>query len=120
VLTGLLTVNIAALMTLIFFVGKNLYRLFVDMHLKVPGYKFRTKLVAIFMTLILIPSLFLFLAASGLATNYFNRIFSPQLREPIDRSVELAVRFTTWQEKGRYFLRVRQLAAQSYQLRGCR
>ena len=93
VLTGLLTVNIAALMTLIFFVGKNLYRLFVDMHLKVPGYKFRTKLVAIFMTLILIPSLFLFLAASGLATNYFNRIFSPQLREPIDRSVELARSF---------------------------
>ncbi len=92
-LTGLLTVNIAALMTLIFFVGKNLYRLFIDMHLKVPGYKFRTKLVAIFMTLILIPSLFLFLAASGLATDYFNRLFSPQLREPIDRSVELARSF---------------------------
>ncbi len=92
-LTGLLTVNIAALLTLIFFVGKNLYRLFVDMHLKIPGYKFRTKLVAIFMTLILIPSLFLFLAASGLATNYFNRIFSPQLSEPIDRSIELARSF---------------------------
>ncbi|HMK55717.1 MAG TPA: ATP-binding protein [Dissulfurispiraceae bacterium] len=93
VLTGLLTVNIAALLTLIFFVGKNLYRLFVDMHLKVPGYKFRTKLVAIFMTLILIPSIFLFLAASGLATDYFNRLFSPKLREPIDRSVELARSF---------------------------
>ncbi|HMK61323.1 MAG TPA: ATP-binding protein [Dissulfurispiraceae bacterium] len=93
VLTGLLTVNIAALLTLIFFVGKNLYRLFVDMHLKVPGYKFRTKLVAIFMTLILIPSIFLFLAASGLATDYFNRLFSPQLREPIERSVELARSF---------------------------
>jgi len=98
-LTCLLTFNIAALLTLIFFVGKNLYRLFMDMHYKVPGYKFRTKLVAIFVTLIMIPSLFLFLAASGLATDYFNRIFSPQIGEPINRSIELARAFYDYERE---------------------
>ncbi len=92
-LTGLLTINAAALITLVFFVGKNLYRLFMDMHQKVPGYKFRTKLVAIFVTLIMIPSIFLFVAASGLANDYFNRIFSPKISEPIQRSIELARAF---------------------------
>jgi two-component system nitrogen regulation sensor histidine kinase NtrY len=98
-LTCLLTFNIAALLTLVFFVGKNLYRLFMDMHYKVPGYKFRTKLVAIFVTLIMIPSLFLFLAASGLATDYFNRIFSPQIGEPINRSIELARAFYDYERE---------------------
>jgi two-component system, NtrC family, nitrogen regulation sensor histidine kinase NtrY len=108
-LTCLLTFNMAALLTLVFFVGKNLYRLFMDMHLKVPGYKFRTKLVAIFVTLIMIPSLFLFLAASGLATDYFNRIFSPQIGEPINRSIELARAFYDY-ERERVLLAARQAA----------
>ncbi|HTZ17415.1 MAG TPA: ATP-binding protein [Dissulfurispiraceae bacterium] len=99
ILTCLLTFNIAALLTLIFFVGKNLYRLFMDMRFKVPGYKFRTKLAAIFVTLIMIPSLFLFAAASGLATDYFNRIFSPQIGEPISRSIELARAFYDYERE---------------------
>ncbi len=108
-LTCLLTFNIAALLTLIFFVGKNLYRLFMDMHLKVPGYRFRTKLAAIFVILIMIPSIFLFLAASGLATDYFNRIFSPQIGEPINRSIELARAFYDY-ERERVLISARQAA----------
>jgi two-component system, NtrC family, nitrogen regulation sensor histidine kinase NtrY len=98
-LTGLLTINIAALLTLIFFVGKNLYRLFMDMRRKAPGYRFRTKLVAIFVTLIMIPSVFLFLAASGLATDYFNRLFSPQINEPVSRAVDLARAFYDYERE---------------------
>jgi two-component system, NtrC family, nitrogen regulation sensor histidine kinase NtrY len=112
-LTGLLTVNIAALLTLIFFVGKNLYRLFMEMHQKVPGYKFRTKLVSIFVTLIMIPSLFLFLAASGLATDYFNRLFSPQLSEPVNRAVDLARAFYDF-ERERVLLAARYASKGSY------
>jgi two-component system, NtrC family, nitrogen regulation sensor histidine kinase NtrY len=108
-LTGLLTINIAALLTLVFFVGKNLYRLFMDMRHKAPGYRFRTKLVAIFVTLIMIPSLFLFLAASGLATDYFNRLFSPQLNEPVSRAVELARSFYDF-ERDRVLLAARHAA----------
>jgi two-component system, NtrC family, nitrogen regulation sensor histidine kinase NtrY len=112
-LAGLLTVNIALLLTLVFFVGKNLYRLFMDMRHKAPGYKFRTKLVTIFVTLIMIPSLFLFLAASGLATDYFNRLFSPQLNEPVSTAVDLARSFYDY-ERERVLLAARHAAKGSY------
>ena len=112
-LTGLLTFNIAALLTLVFFVGKNLYRLFMEMHHKVPGYRFRTKLVAIFVTLIMIPSVFLFFAASGVATVYFNRLFSPQFSEPVNRSVDLARAFYDY-ERERVLLAARHASKGSY------
>ncbi len=89
-LISLLTVNILALLTLVFFVGKNLFRLYMERHHKILGYKFRTKLMTIFVILTLIPSAFLFIAASGLATNYINQIFSPQMKEPFYKSVDLA------------------------------
>ncbi|MFO0752404.1 MAG: ATP-binding protein [Thermodesulfovibrionales bacterium] len=92
-LTALLTLNILALLTLMFFVSKNLLRLYMERRHRILGYRFRTKLMAIFVILTLIPSSFLFIAASGLAANYIERLFSPQMREPFDKSVELAQAF---------------------------
>ncbi|MBI3593198.1 MAG: HAMP domain-containing protein, partial [Nitrospirae bacterium] len=92
-LIGLLTLNILALLTLMFFVGKNIFRLYMERRYRVLGHKFRIKLMTIFVILTLIPSSFLFVAASGLATNYINRIFSPQMKEPFNKSVELARAF---------------------------
>ncbi len=93
ILISLLTFNVVALLTLMFFVGKNIFKLYMEKRNKVLGYKFRTKLMTIFVILTLIPSSFLFIAASGLATNYINRIFSPQLKEPFKKSIELVRAF---------------------------
>ncbi|MBN2654913.1 MAG: HAMP domain-containing protein [Nitrospirae bacterium] len=92
-LAGLLSINILALLTLMFFVGKNLFRLYTERKHKVLGYKFRTKLMAIFVVLTLIPSILLFFVSSGLVTNYIDRIFSPQIKEPVTQSIELAKSF---------------------------
>src|SRR5208282_1633198 len=92
-LISLLTFNGIALLTLMFFVGKNVFRLYMERRYKVLGHKFRTKLMTIFVILTLIPSSFLFIAASGLATNYINRIFSPQMKEPFKKSIELVRAF---------------------------
>lgn len=89
-LIGLLTISILALLTLMFFVGKNLLMLYTERRHKVAGHKFRTKLMSIFVILTLIPSAFLFIAASGLASNYINRLFSPQMKEPFTHSINLA------------------------------
>ncbi|TAN44440.1 MAG: HAMP domain-containing protein [Nitrospirae bacterium] len=89
----LMTVNLIAFLTLMFFVGKSLFLLYMERRQKVLGYKFRTKLMAIFVVLTLIPSAFLFFAASGLAANYINKIFSPQMKEPFNKSVEFARAF---------------------------
>ncbi len=92
-LVGALTINIIALLTLMFFVGKNLLKLYSERRQRVLGYRFRTKLMAVFGILILIPSLSLFIVASGLATNYINSIFSTETKRPLHQSIELARMF---------------------------
>lgn len=92
-LISLLTINVIALLTLMFFVGKNIFKLYMEKRYNVLGHKFRTKLMTIFVILTLIPSSFLFITASGLATNYINRIFSPQIKEHFKKSIELARAF---------------------------
>ncbi|MBM4140642.1 MAG: HAMP domain-containing protein [Nitrospira sp.] len=86
----LLNLTIIALLTLIFFVSKSLVRLYFERRNKVLGYKFKTKLVVILVVLTLIPTALLFMVSSGLVTNYIERWFTPQLREPLDRSIEIA------------------------------
>jgi len=92
-LISLLTINVIALLTLMFFVGKNIFRLYMEKRYNVLGYKFRTKLMTIFVILTLIPSSFLFITASGLATNYINHIYSPQIKEHFRKSIEMARAF---------------------------
>lgn len=92
-LVGLLTFNIVALLTLMFFVGKSVFRLYSESRRGLLGHKFQIKLASVFVVMLLLPSTLLFIVSSGLATNYFNRIFSPQMKEPFVRSVELARSF---------------------------
>ncbi|MFA5353782.1 MAG: ATP-binding protein [Thermodesulfovibrionales bacterium] len=99
ILIGLLTLNVVALFTLIFFVAKNIYKLFMERRQKIPGYRFRTKLMAVFVLLTLIPSAFLFIVSSGLASNIINRVLSPQMKEPLDKSIELARAFYDLERK---------------------
>jgi len=90
ILLLLLNLTIIALLILMFFVGKSLVKLYFERRYKVLGYKFKTKLVVILIVLTLIPAAFLFIISSGLITNYIDRWFAPQLRQPLDRSIEIA------------------------------
>ncbi len=90
ILLLLLNLTIIALLILMFFVGKSLVKLYFERRNKVLGYKFKTKLVVILVVLTLIPAAFLFIVSSGLITNYIDRWFAPQLRQPLDRSIEIA------------------------------
>lgn len=86
----LFNLNIIALLTLMFFVSKNLIKLYMERKQKVLGYRFKTKIVAIFVTLTSIPAALLFIVASGLVTNYIDRLLTPQFRQPLTSSVEVA------------------------------
>lgn len=99
ILIGILTFNIAALLTLIFLVFKNLYKLHMERKDKTPGYRFRSRLVTIFMILILIPSGLLFVGAVSLSTDYINRFFSLPFKDSITNSVELTRNFYDFQRK---------------------
>ncbi len=86
----LLNLNVVALLTLMFFVGKSMLRLYLERKHRVLGYKFKTKFVVVLVVMTLIPSAFLFVVSSGIITNYLDRWFDPQVREPLDQSMEIA------------------------------
>lgn len=85
--------SIISLLTLIFFVSKNLFKLWMEKKQRAIGYKFKTKLVITFVVLTLVPSSILFLIASEIVTNYIDRWFDPQIEKPLKDSVELARTF---------------------------
>jgi two-component system nitrogen regulation sensor histidine kinase NtrY len=90
ILLILLNLNIIALMTLMFFVAKALTRLYLERKQRVLGSRFQTKIVVIFVILTSIPSALLYLVASGLVSNYIDRWFTPQFRQPIDSTLSIA------------------------------
>lgn len=90
ILLVLLNLNIIALLTLIFFVSKNLIKLYIERKQKILGYKFKTKIVVIFVVLTSIPAALLFFVASGLVTNYIDKFLTPQFMQPLTSSLNVA------------------------------
>ena len=86
----LLNLNLVALLTLMFFVGKSLIRLYFERKHKVLGYKLKTRFVVVLVVMTLIPSAFLFVVSSGVVTNYLDRWFDPQIKQPLDLAIEVA------------------------------
>lgn len=86
----LLNLNVLAILVLMFFVGKNILGVYLDRKRRVPGYRFKTKIVAVLVTLTMIPSAFLFIASSGVITSYLDRLFDPIIKEPLSLSVRIA------------------------------
>jgi len=86
----LLNLNVIALLTLIFFVSKNLIKLYIERKQKILGYKFKTKIVVIFVVLTSIPAGVLFFVASGLVTNYIDKLLNPQFSQPLTSSLNVA------------------------------
>jgi len=86
----MLNLTVMGLLILMFFVAKSLVKLYFERKHKILGYKFKTKLVVILVVLTLIPATFLFIVSSGLITNYIDRWFTPQIKQPLDLSIEIA------------------------------
>lgn len=78
------------LLLLIFFVGRNLFRLYTEKKRKAIGSKFRTKLVISFLGLVLIPSVFLFFLSYQLINNSIDTWFSLEVQKPIYESMDIA------------------------------
>ncbi len=86
----LVNINIILLSALVLIVGKNLVKLYLDRKWKIIGARFRTKLVLSFAVLTFVPSLLLFLVASGLLTNSINNWFNQQIENSLKGSLDVA------------------------------
>jgi len=74
-------VNGILILTIVFVLLRNVYKLLVERHNRILGSKFKIKLVASFIGLSLIPVLILFFIATELFQGTMDRWFSTQVRE---------------------------------------
>jgi len=86
----LFNLNLLVLVALTYYVGKVLLGLVREYRQRTLGYKFKTKVMAFFLILTSIPAALLFLVASGLGSNYIDRLFTPDFRRPIEEAVAIA------------------------------
>ncbi len=82
--------TIIAIVTLAFFVFRSLFKIYIDTRNRALGYRFRTKIVAIFVGIVLLPSGLLFFVASGLINNYIDRYFNTDIQKTVNAAFDIA------------------------------
>ncbi len=85
-----INVNVILLLLLIFLVIRNLVKLIFERKQRILGAKLRTKLVAAFVSLSLVPTLLLFFVAVGFITSSMEKWFSVQVEQSLQGSLEVA------------------------------
>uniref|UniRef100_A0A7C4AIL6 histidine kinase n=1 Tax=Thermodesulfovibrio aggregans TaxID=86166 RepID=A0A7C4AIL6_9BACT len=93
IIVSLFVINIISIITLGFFVIRSLFKLYLEKHREVPGYRFRIKIVTIFVGLVLIPSILLFIAFSGVLESSIDKIFSKSNREIVSNAASAVKAF---------------------------
>ncbi len=99
IIASLFVVNILSIVVLGFFVIKSLYKLYLERHREIPGYRFRTKIVTIFLGLVIIPSFLLFIAFSGVLESSIEQIFSKSNREVVSKAVDTVKAFYEFEKQ---------------------
>jgi two-component system nitrogen regulation sensor histidine kinase NtrY len=87
---GLINVNITLLLLLIFLVVRNVVKLLFERKRGILGAKLRTRLVAAFVGLSIVPSVLLFWVAAEFITATIESWFSSQVEYSLSQSLEVA------------------------------
>lgn len=98
-LHSMTALNIVLLLTLLFVLGRNLVKLYVDRRHRKLGSKFQTKLMVTYVGLSLVPSIILFLVASDFIQKSVDRWFSSDVTALHERSRELVRRTVEAEEQ---------------------
>jgi two-component system nitrogen regulation sensor histidine kinase NtrY len=90
ILFSIININLILLVLLIFLVIRNLVKLLFDRKRRILGTRLRTKLVAAFVTLSLVPTLLLFFTAVIFITRSVENWFNVQVESSLQGSLEVA------------------------------
>ena len=90
IIFSLINLNIILILLLIFLIIRNLVKLSFERKRKVLGAKLRTKLVAAFVTLSLVPTILLFIVAVAFIRNSVDHWFKAQVEQSLQGSLEVA------------------------------
>ncbi len=83
-------VDVVLILAILFVLLRNLYKVVVERHHRILGSKFKTKLVATFIGLSLIPVLLLFVIATELLQGSVDRWFATPVREVLEQGDRVA------------------------------
>jgi two-component system, NtrC family, nitrogen regulation sensor histidine kinase NtrY len=86
---GLININAILLLLLVFLVVRNVVKLFFERRRGILGSKLRSKLVASFVGLSLVPTLLLFWVAIGFITNTIENWFSFEVESSLEESLDV-------------------------------
>jgi two-component system nitrogen regulation sensor histidine kinase NtrY len=87
---GLININIILLVLLIFLVLRNAVKLFFESKRNIMGSKLRTKLVAAFVALTIVPTFLLFFVVIGFINKSIDSWFNIKIEDSLKESLELA------------------------------
>lgn len=85
----LTTANFLLLSAVLFMTARSLWKLYVERRQGVLGARFRTKLVAAFVSLSFIPTILVFVIGSGMFTRSIERLFTLKIENSLRASVSL-------------------------------
>ncbi len=91
---GLLNINTFLLLLFTFMIFRHLSKLFLERRRKVFGSRLRTRLVLTFITLTLLPTLFLFFMAWQLISSQVDHSWDRQVEESLDKAIDLTRTFS--------------------------
>lgn len=87
---GLININIILLVLLIFLILRNAVKLFFESKRSIPGSKLKTKLVAAFVGLTIVPTFLLFFIVIGMINQSIDAWFDIEIEGALKESLELA------------------------------
>lgn len=96
---GLTSINIILILLLLFLIVRNIFKLFAERRKGVIGSKLRTKLVAAFVGLSLVPTILLFLFAINFLSYSIEFWFNIKIGDALSRALEVAQVYYTQAEE---------------------
>jgi two-component system nitrogen regulation sensor histidine kinase NtrY len=90
---GLININILLLLLLIFLILRNAVKLFFESKRNILGSKLRTKLVASFVCLTIVPTFLIFFVVIGFINKSIDSWFDIKIEDSLKESLELAQNF---------------------------
>ncbi len=107
---GLININIILIILLIFLIVRNLVKLIYERRHGIAGSKLRTRLVAAFVGLSLIPTVLLFLVSINFLSYSIDNWFSIRIGDALNRTLEVAqLYYQQSADQAKYY--ARQLSA---------
>ncbi|MHB8907440.1 MAG: sensor histidine kinase [Syntrophales bacterium] len=107
---GLININIILIILLIFLIVRNLVKLLYERRRGIAGSKLRTRLVAAFVGLSLIPTVLLFIVSINFLSSSIDNWFSIRIGDALNRTLEIAqLYYQQSADQAKYY--ARQLSA---------